>query len=55
MESMKKYYVTYLDKEDDCITVWTMASSKQEAIEKVKGEHWEGVVDCYETKSNSIK
>lgn len=47
---MKKYYVSYLDKGDDYSTVWTMASSKQEAIENVKDEYWDvkQVVDCYE-------
>ena len=49
MEIAKKYYVTYLDKDDDCTTVWTTASSKQEAIENVKDEHWDvqRVIDCY--------
>ena len=50
MESSKKYYVTYLDKEDDYSTVWTMASSEQEAIENVKDEYWDvkRVIDCYQ-------
>ena len=46
---MKKYYVSYLDKDDDVCTVWTMAESEQEAIEKVKDEYWDvqRVIDCY--------
>lgn len=46
---MKKYYVAYLDKDDDVCTVWTMAESKQEAIENVKDEYWDvqQVIDCY--------
>ena len=51
MEIAKKYYyVTYLGKDDDYTTVWTMASSKQEAIENVKDEYWDvqRVIDCYE-------
>ena len=36
------YYVTYQSSTDhDCCTVWTEASSKQDAIDYVKGEYWD--------------
>ena len=49
--NMKKYHVTYRSSTDhDCCTVWTMASSKQAAIEDVKHEYWdvESIVDVIE-------
>lgn len=45
-----RYYITYISNSDhDCCTVWTNASSKQEAIDYVKSEHWdvEEIVDVY--------
>lgn len=39
---MKKYHVVYESKIDgDCCTVWTMASSKEEAIDEVRHEYWD--------------
>lgn len=36
------FYVTYTSSQDnDCCTVWTEASSKQEAIDYVKSEYWD--------------
>lgn len=49
--SMKKYHVTYRSSTDnDCCTVWTIASSKQAAIEDVKNEYWdvESIIDVVE-------
>ena len=49
--NMKKYHVTYRSSTDhDCCTVWTMASSKQAAVEDIKNEYWdvESIIDVVE-------
>jgi len=38
---MKKYYVTYEDKSGDTTNVWTMASSKEDAISNIQREYWD--------------
>ena len=48
---MKKYKVIYTSKTDgDCCSVWTYATSKQDAINEVKHEYWDvsNIIDCYE-------
>ena len=51
MANLKKYYVSYYDKNDDLTTVWTMAASEQEAIENVKDEYWDVVRITYVRKA----
>lgn len=36
---MKKYIIRYITKDDDCCSVWTMADSKDEAIQETKREY----------------
>ena len=36
-----KYKIYYKPKGDDLCSVWTEASSKEEAINKVKREYWD--------------
>ena len=47
MKSLKKYYVSYVDENDDASTVWTMAGSEQEAVKNVKDEYWDVVRITY--------
>lgn len=47
---MKTYYITYRSSSDhDCTTVWTKASSEEDAIDYVKSEYWdiEEILDVY--------
>ena len=48
---MKKYYVSYLDEDDDVRTVWTIAESERDTIENVKDEYRDVVlvIDCFIT------
>ena len=38
---MKKWIICYEDKQGDSSTVWTIADTKQEAIDDVKHEYWD--------------
>lgn len=44
----REWYVRY-DDGDDVSTVWVMATSKEDAIEKAKHDHWDikEVISCY--------
>lgn len=47
---MRKYYITYKSSTDgDCCTVWTMARSRQDAMEQTRREYWD-VADIIEVR-----
>ena len=39
--NMKKWIICYEDKQGDVSKVWTIADTKQEAIDDVKHEYWD--------------
>ena len=47
---MKKYIIRYITKDDNCCSVWTMANSKDEAIQETKREYWDikDIISCRE-------
>lgn len=37
---MNKYYIDYTAKDGDLCHIWTMADSKQDAIDYLMSEYW---------------
>lgn len=46
---MKKFYVDYIDSDDDLCHIWVEANSKEEAIREAKREYWDikNIIDVH--------
>lgn len=46
---MKKFYVDYIDTDDDLCHIWVEANSKEEAIREAKREYWDikNIIDVH--------
>jgi cytidylate kinase len=46
---MKKFYVDYIDTNDDLCHIWVEANSKEEAIREAKREYWDikNIIDVH--------